>query len=351
LRGEAIRIVGWDIGGVNVKASLVDTGQSFPEPVRTVSRSFEIWREKDRLQEVLREVFAEIASGKRPDAMAVTMSAELSDVFETKREGVLFVLECVSAAFPGVACHCLTVSGNFVPLERARLSPLDFAAANWVASAQWVALKHPNCLLLDIGSTTTDILPILNGRVRVRGRTDTERLISGELVYTGALRTNLAAVVHSVPVHGRYCRVSSEYFAVSGDVHLILGHIRPEDYTCTTPDNRPPTVDSASKRLARLVCADAEMMAQSEVDALAQYIYDRQILQIRSGLEQVLSELPELRDCAVMVHGIGAFLGNAAAESIGLKIERMTEELSAGASAILPCVAAAYLLASTTGEK
>ncbi|MER3515209.1 MAG: H4MPT-linked C1 transfer pathway protein, partial [Chloroflexota bacterium] len=115
------------------------------------------------------------------------------------------------------------------------------------------------------------------------GRTDLERLMAGELVYTGALRTHLAAIVHSVPVRGRFCRVASKYFAISGDVHLILGHVRPEEYTCPTPDGRPPTVASARGRLARLVCADTEMLSVAEIKAIARYIHTQQVEQIAQG--------------------------------------------------------------------
>ena len=126
---------------------------------------------------------------------------------------------------------------------------------------------------MDVGSTTTDILPVLDGRVYVVGRTDMARLASGELVFTGVLRTNLAVtIVHSVPVAGRNCRVASEYFAVSGDVHLVLGHLGPQDYTCSTPDGHPPSLDSARRRLARLVCADTEMLSVDEIDEMAGYI-------------------------------------------------------------------------------
>jgi probable H4MPT-linked C1 transfer pathway protein len=128
--------------------------------------------------------------------------------------------------------------------------PLDFAASNWLAAALWIARQNPDCLYVDVGSTTTDILPIVGGQVCVSGRSDLDRLSSGELVYTGALRTNLAAMVQSIPVAGRICRVASEYFAISGDVHLVLGNINADDYTCATPDGRLPSV--AGRRVTAL---------------------------------------------------------------------------------------------------
>ncbi len=340
-----ISIIGWDIGGANVKAAWLALKQGRTEAVRVASRPFEIWREKDRLPEMMRTVVSAIAPAAPPQAMAVTMTAELSDVFTAKREGVLYVLECVEASFPEVAGYALSLSGEFVPLDKARNSPLDFASANWLASALWIARKFPNCLLVDVGSTTTDILPILDGEVRMSGRTDLARLSSGELVFTGALRTNVAAIVQSVPVRKQLCRVASEYFSISGDVNLILGYLRPEDYTCTTPDGQPPSNDSARRRLARLVCADTDMLSAAEIKEIAWYIHEQQVRQIKDGLNQVISRMPQLRSHPVIALGIGAFLGEAAARSLGMQVLDILGEWGCEEMAVAPCLAAAHLLA------
>ena len=119
--------------------------------------------------------------------------------------------------------------------EGVKNNPLALAAANWIATAPLAAHIYPDCVLIDIGSTTTDIIPIKNGKECARGRTDLERLGTGELVYTGALRTNVATILDKVPLKNRWVRVASELFAVSADVHLVLGNIDPADYTTETP--------------------------------------------------------------------------------------------------------------------
>jgi (4-(4-[2-(gamma-L-glutamylamino)ethyl]phenoxymethyl)furan-2-yl)methanamine synthase len=340
-----VSIIGWDIGGANVKAAWLSQKGIGAAQVRVESRPFEIWREKDRLPVVLEEIYRSLTFGSPPHAQAVTMTAELSDIFKTKREGVLFVLECIRTSFPVQSIHVLGVSGDFSSVNDALLHPPDFAATNWVATVRWIAPKFPNCLLIDAGSTTTDILTILDGKPCVTGRTDLERLSSGELVFTGALRTNLAAIVQSVPVRGRMCRVASEYFAISGDIHLILGHLQPQEYTCTTPDGQPPSLESARRRLARLVCADSEMISTAEIDEMARYIYCQQIRQIREGMEEVISRSPVHRKHPVLPLGMGAFLGSAAAESIGLDIAGLEGDWGREQLAVAPCLAAAHLLA------
>ena len=141
----------------------------------------------------------------------------------------------------------------------------------------------PDALLVDIGSTTTDVVPVVGGRVAALGRTDPERLLAGELVYTGALRTNVAAIVRRVPLRGGECPVASELFAVSGDVHVLLGSLGPADYTCPTPDGRPPTAEFAAERLARVVCADGDMLDADEIRAIATAVADAQVDEIAAA--------------------------------------------------------------------
>lgn len=345
-----IHIVGWDIGGANVKAAYLVIEDGHIHSLRVALQPFEIWRAKDRLPEILQASLAAVLPHQTPVVHAVTMTAELSDVFTTKRKGVQFVFESLQTAFPGDEMYALNLAGRFELLSAAKNHLHDFAAANWVASASWLARQFPDCLLIDVGSTTTDIIPILDGKLAATGRTDLERLAAGELVYTGLLRTNLAAIVQSVPLQGRFCRVASEYFAISGDIHLILGHISPPDYVCPTPDGRAPTLDSARARLARLVCADTEQLSPGEIDALAAHIYLQQVRQIEDGISQVLSRLPALRAFPVLTLGSGAFLAAEAAQHLGLDMLstpgdwiQPDSSLSPGDAA--PCVAAALLLA------
>ena len=148
------------------------------------------------------------------------------------------MLGAARQALPGRRLSVMTTAGALIGLEAARASPLECAAANWMATAMLVARSLPDAILVDCGGTTTDVIPIAAGAVAARGRTDLERLLEGELVYTGALRTNIAAVVSDVPIGGRPCPVSSELFAITADAHLLRGSLTAEQCTCTFPDNR-----------------------------------------------------------------------------------------------------------------
>ena len=239
----------------------------------------------------------------------------------------------------------LDCRGEFAALPEARSRPLDFAATNWVASALFAASRVDDCILVDVGSTTTDIVPIKGGRLACEGRTDLTRLSAGELVYTGVLRTNPNTLTTSVPVRGRPCRVAAEYFAVMADAYVLLGRLDAADYTCPTPDGRDSSPAACAERLARLVCADREMLSEAEIVKIARYLVECQLRVVSEGLLQVVSRC-EAPTAAVAPAGVGAFLAAEVAGRLGLAV------LPAGSiwgneGVALPAVAAAQLLAAS----
>jgi probable H4MPT-linked C1 transfer pathway protein len=212
----------------------------------------------------------------------------------------------------------MTTDGALVGLDEARGAPLRCAAANWMATALVVARSLPDAILLDCGGTTTDVIPIVAGDVAARGRTDVERLLHGELVYTGALRTNIAAVLSHVPIGGESCPVSSELFAISADAHLLRGGLTPEQCTCTFPDDRGTSLPEVRSRLARVVCADPEQLADGDLEAVAAAVEEAQVASIAAALHRVAGRLPA--GTGVIAVGVGAFLARAAAERCRLPV-------------------------------
>ena len=328
-------VIGLDVGGANTKAVWRNGGER-----RAVSRPFEVWRDREGLAAVLREVVAGVAP-EPVEAVALTTTAELSDAFRTKREGVGFVLDAAEAALGSPELLAFTSNGELVPFAEARARAPEIAAANWLASALAVVAVYPDVLMIDVGSTTADVVPIAAGRVVAAGRTDLERLLAGELVFTGVLRTNLATIAPRVPVRGGSCSVASELFAISADVHLILGHVAPCMYTCATPDGRPATAEFARERVARLVCADAEQMAAEEIDAIAAFLHAEQVRQIAAAVRRVSGRFEGAPP--VLPLGAGAFLARQAAERLGRAVVELP--WSAAERDAAPAAALAELLA------
>lgn len=277
-----MRVLGLDVGGANLKAAHADGGPA-------VSRPFALWREPSRLAEALAEA---VAACPPFDRLAVTMTGELCDCFAGKREGVAHVLGAVEAVAGGAGIDVWTNRGAFVGVERARADALAVASANWLAQAEFVARGlGGDGLLIDVGTTTTDVVPFAGGAAVPKGRTDPERLASGELIYRGWRRTPLCALLDGA---------AAELFATTHDACLALG-LCPEDAADRdTADGGPATVIEAHRRLARMTCADLETSTPEERLSLARRALGRVEGAIRASLPGRIERL--------VTSGSGAFL-------------------------------------------
>lgn len=341
---------GWDIGGVHLKLSrLRCRGETASILTRIVP--FEIWREPAGLAPRMR-VLAGEAAHEPGAAHGVTMTAELSDVFPTRTEGVRSILRACAEALP-VEPRVLDRHGALLELREAMERPLEVAAANWAATAHLVGRAVRDALLIDVGSTTTDIIPVRGGEPCPAGRSDTERLQSGELVYSGVLRTPPASLAEVVPIRGGFCRVAPEHFTMMGDVYLILGSITAEEYTAPTPDGRGRTRKDAMARLARLVCADLDEIGPAAVETIARYLRDRQVDRLAEAILQVLSRQETGALTTAVSAGAGAFLADEAAQRAGLATSRLARVVPAvrgeGWDCSAPAGALAVLMASDDG--
>ena len=330
-------MIGLDVGGANTKAAAVDADGR----VRTVSEPFEVWRMPERLADAIASVVERLGLDGAP--IALTTTAELVDVFESKRVGVLSVLDAVTSALPGRSLRVMTTAGALVELERARADPLACAAANWVATAMLVARSLPDAILVDCGGTTTDIIPIAGGQLAARGRTDVERLLAGELVYTGALRTFVPAIVSEVPIRGQPCPVSSELFAIAADAHRLRGDLTEAQCTCTFPDDRGPGLEYVRARLARVVCADPEQLAPGDLVAIAAAVAEGQVAAIARALARVAAFPAPAVPAPVVAVGVGAFLARAAAARCGLQLLDDVAPLVGEGGDVAACVALSVL--------
>jgi len=344
-----VNVLGLDIGGANTKAAFLKTQDATMQELRTAIEYFPIWKKgKDQLPKILEKLKKGVVKSA-PDGVGVTITAELSDAYWTKKDGIDHVLDCVTEVFGDVPTFVIDVEANLLPVKDARKKPFKVASANWAATGWMISQLINNCIVVDVGSTTTSIIPVIKGKIAAEGRTDLEKLQNGELVYSASLRTNVAAIVDGIPVRGRVARVSSELFAQSGDVHLILGNIGEEEYTAETCDGRGKTRREAMARLARIVCADIGMLTEQEIVDMAKFVYDRQVEQISGGLEQVYERIkPSLQEKRVVVTGLGRnFLARQAAENAGFKdIINIEEYLGADAAVVSPSVGVALMLAS-----
>jgi probable H4MPT-linked C1 transfer pathway protein len=290
--------IGLDIGGANVKAATA-SGQARSIP-------FELWRQPDRLADELATVRDQWPDIER---LGVTMTGELCDCFQTKLDGVHHILAAVEGSFPGRTIRVWSTTGRFVDVNTASENYMVVAAVNWHALATFIGRDMPDGsgLLLDTGSTTTDIIPLRNGMPVPAGATDEARLRSGELVYTGVRRTPVCAVLGP--------EVMAEWFATTHDVYVRLGMLPEEPDNRSTADGRPMTDPFAHARLSRMLGGDPEITKPDVTMDLARRVLDTQRRMIADGIRAVLARLPDAPG-AVCIAGSGEFLARTAWDEV-----------------------------------
>jgi hypothetical protein len=307
-----VQSLGLDIGGVNTKAILLKDGNVNNHWLRYIP----LWKNRGALGHFLKDLKKSVS----PDSVGATMTGELCDVFRTKREGVIEIVEAVCSAFGDNACRFMSLDGALLTRSKSLASPKKLVAANWVAGALVVGRKHPNCLLIDVGSTTTDIIPVRKGKPNTLGRTDFQRLRAGELVYTGVLRTPLPCICSEVQLGGEKIGVAAENFAIMADVYRVLGMLKEEDYTCETPDGRGKDKESCMRRVARAFCSDLEELGRDPVVEAAKVFQYKQVELIAKALRKVVSSHKLPRKMDIIMAGIGrGILAERAAHRVGLK--------------------------------
>ena len=238
------------------------------------------------------------------------MTAELADCYATKRDGVASIVAAVRQAVGRVPTKFWQTNGELIGWSAAE-TPRTVAAANWQALATWGGRLAPKggALLIDIGSTTTDVISLQEGIPMARGATDVERLLHHELVYTGMRRTPLCAVSPVVSLRGVQCSAAAELFATTLDAYLLLGWIPPDETDRQTADGRPATIEFAHDRIARMVCCDRDEISTDEARDLAQSFYQAQSRQITAAVDAVVGR-QDIPVETVILSGSGEMLAD-----------------------------------------
>jgi probable H4MPT-linked C1 transfer pathway protein len=245
------------------------------------------------------------------------------------------ILDAVELAAENMPIQVWTMAGSFKGSEEAKRDFLNTAAANWLALATYACrlAPHGSALLIDIGSTTSDIVPLLDGRPVPRSRTDPERLACRELVYTGVERTPVCALLGS--------EGAAEFFATTRDVYLLLGELSPDPNDRRTADGGPATVAAAHARLARMMCADAEICSPYSTKNLAKEVFGRQRDLLQRAVADVSAQLPK-PPRTVMISGSGEFLARQLVSDV--KVISLAETLGSVVSSAA-CAYAVGILA------
>lgn len=326
-------IIGWDIGGAHLKAArCVDGRLDGAHEIATP-----LWFGLDSLE----AAFAQMIERFGPaDAHAVTMSGECCDAFATRAEGVVGLAAIAQRHLGAVQFY----AGKRGFVREAAPHAREIASANWRASAQAAASRQPDGLFVDIGSTTTDLAPLVAGAVAAVGDDDGARLVAGELVYTGLTRSFVMAMAARAPFAGVWTPLMNEYFASAADVRRVLGDLPEGADLQASADGRAKTVPASQARLARMIGREAGDAPPRAWADLAAWFAEAQLRDICDAAFLRLSRGDVAPQAPVIAAGVGAALAYELARRLGRPCVDFAELVGGGAAVGVAAPAAAVAL-------
>lgn len=299
---------GWDLGGANLKMAQIEGKRV----IAVTQVPCPILADPSKFDRALDEALKGCPAGARH---GVTMTGELSDVFRTRAEGVAYLVALMRKATGGETSFYGLRSG-LIDADAAIERWPEVASANWHASAALAASLCGDGLLIDMGTTTTDLIPLKNGVPMALGLTDGARLTEGELIYGGVVRTPVMAVAQQAPFKGRMQGIAAERFATMADVYRLTGDLPEDADPYPAADQRGKSIEASAARLARMLGRDANEADDIAWRALAHYFARRQLDQIATAADDLLAREPLPADAPVIGAGCGRFLAERLAQRL-----------------------------------
>lgn len=329
-------ILGIDVGGANIKVAAAN-GWTHHAP-------FPLWKHPEALAAKLSDMLSE---APRFQNVALTMTGELCDCFETKRDGVRHIIQQVNQVFGHAKVDIFQTNGRFVSSEEAIQNWALSAASNWRATSGWAALTspHEDFLLVDIGSTTIDLIPVAERKVVARGMTDQTRLEASELLYLGMERTPLCSLLQEVTFRGKSCTIAREFFATTRDAQTLLGYL-PEDATDrNSADGKPNTKVHAYRRITRMICCDETEMTYDEAVELAKSYFLYQAKLVGDALKKLAtSHARSLKNLVSIGYGDELLRAGLKGAAIAAELHRFADFQETSFARCAPAFSVAKLL-------
>lgn len=314
-------VLGLDIGGANLKAATSDG--------RALTLPFPLWKQPEKLAGGIIELLVRLPHA---GPIALTMTGELCDCFPSKKEGVRHILLAALKALPDNPLFIWRSDGKWASISHALEDPLPVAAANWLASATYSARYVPTgaAWFFDLGSTTLDMIPLLDGNPVPRGRTDLQRLRAGELAYLGSSRTPVTSLVQHFDIDTDFVTCATEFFATLDDALLILGYASEDELDHNTADGQPRTRRHALTRLARMACADPLELTPQQLTSMAEQVLSA----FRTSLSQQLARAHTLHS-ELHTHPWGGFVTAGSGEGFLAEVTTTFANMGTDTTAVI----------------
>lgn len=316
-------IIGWDIGGAHIKAVHIDQDGRV---ISAKQQACPLWMGLDQLTLAVKLTMQSFNLKGNHVNHVITMTGELVDLFSDRKAGVNQIAQCMDdLLLNDVWFYQMTDvhEARFISQAHVAQYAQAIASANWHASALWLASQVDVAVLVDIGSTTTDIVLIKDSLVVLKGTTDAERMQLGSLIYTGVVRTPVMALAQTLTVDGKSTHIASEYFATMADVYRLTAELPEGVDMSKTADGADKSIAASARRLARMVGYDFD---DKPMDIWFDLAHDCRIRHINLLLAAITRHLEP--DMKIIGAGAGAFLVEELANQLNHEYQAMDALIS-----------------------
>ena len=303
--------IGWDLGDTDLKAVLLDRAGS-PRSASLVACP--LWQGLDRLAAGVDQILDQFGHPKARHA--VTMTAERADLFESRADGVAAVIAFMRDRFPGETLLIYAGAAGLIGPDAAIGLHAQVASASWMATATLAASHLRQGLLVNVGSTTVDLVPFSDHEVLAWGASDHERLLHGELLYSGVAGTSLIALTRQVPFGGVWVPLLTDHFATTADVYRLTGALPEHANPPLGGDGREKGMAASARRLARMLGLDVASPDLGVWIQTAGYLAECHLRGLGDAAVCLLSRGDLSPRAPIIGAGVGRFLAARLAERL-----------------------------------
>ena len=271
--------IGWDIGGSNTKISIIKSNRANSEV-----HEIELWHD-DGLSK-LKKLVSDFGINQSDTYHGITLSGEMCDIFPSRENGINTILSFFKKFSSNTYIYS---SSGFLKLHKIR-EYKKVASMNWYSVGELISKKIDNCIIIDMGSTTTDFIMIKNNTIINKRVDDFTGLNNDELLYTGFLRSPIYALTDKVRVNMMSSKVIPENFSTMADVYQILKILDIKyDYT-SRADRRSKTLLNSYKRVSRSFGFDFKQNHKKIIDKLCREIMHIHMAKIYRSLRIIIKK-------------------------------------------------------------
>lgn len=333
-----MKVLGLDVGNAKLKLCLIDSPGNLDQALvvwDSLAIPFTANRPQDFEQGLplnlalfshLNDVLLESL-----DAIVVCSSQAYS--YPVFHLGVTHLAQVLQDMIPDVPIYFVRADGQMtLSSELLQFPPEElygYVLTNFFGSAYLGSKMIKNGLALDIGTTTTDIIPIVDGQIDPVGLAQPHQYLAFRSEHYRLNWLGLT-VIPLVSLAERVCLGSRSYQMVGRDyrtelVFAVLGQVHPDLMSRHAYGHLFPEPEDAARRLAQLTGLDAFLHTPEEVIEIAQFFYDRLVTRVSEAIQKVTEQTfggSESLDVAVFALGEQA-LAQPALLKAGFKIEQL----------------------------